>query len=61
MASVIGGLVGMFPSILLFGVIVKAGGNTRLSVFGATVIVALGFGLTSVLASWLTLRLVPKR
>jgi hypothetical protein len=61
MASVIGGLLGMGPAILVFGRIVKAGGNSRLSVLLGTVFVAMSFFVVSIIFARLALRLQPKR
>lgn len=60
-ASMMGGLAGMFPAIFLFGRIVKAGSGSRWAVLAGTLVVALGFGLVSIVFGVLTLRLQPKR
>jgi hypothetical protein len=56
-----GGLVSLFPGILLFGRIVKAGGGSRLAVVEGTIVLALGFAVVSIACGRLALRLRPKR
>ena len=60
-ASLIGGLAGMFPAILLLGRIVQAGNGSKWSVIAGTAVVALAFGAMSIAVGALTLRLQPKR
>lgn len=60
-ASMMGGFLGMAPSIFLFGRIAAAGHGSKASIVLATAVVAGGFGLGSMLVAWISLRLVPKR
>ena len=50
-----------FPAMFLFGTISRVGGHSRLSTLAGTVVVALSFGIVSVVAGKLTLGLVAKR
>ena len=59
-AGLLGGLVGMGPSIFLFGRIVAAGHGSAPSVVAGTATVIAGFALGSILLTWITLALVPK-
>lgn len=60
MAGLLGGLLGLGPSILLFGRIIAAGHGSAVSKIAATGVVIAGFMLGSMLLSWITLALVPK-
>jgi hypothetical protein len=60
-ASILGGLAGMFPAMFLFGAIARAGGGSRLATLAGTAVVALSFGIVSVIACKLTFGLVAKR
>ena len=59
-AGLMGGLLGLGPSILLFGRIVTAGHGSAPFVIAATAVVISGFTLGSLLLAWVSLRLVPK-
>ena len=59
-AGLMGGLVGLGPSILLFGRVVAAGHGSAPSVIAATGVVIAGFALGSLLVTLVSFRLVPK-
>jgi hypothetical protein len=59
-AGMLGGLLGLGPSVLLFGHIVAAGHGSAVSKIAATGVVIAGFMLGAILLSWITLALVPK-
>jgi uncharacterized protein (DUF983 family) len=59
-ASIMGGLLGLGPAVLLLGKIVKYGHGSRVWVVVATAAAALLFMTGSVLLGWLTARLIPK-
>ena len=59
-AGLMGGLLGLGPSILLFGRIVGVGHASTPSVVAATAVVIAGFAVGSALLTWVTLRLVPR-
>jgi hypothetical protein len=60
-SSMMGGMVGMGLTVfLLFGRIVAAGHGSKLSIALATAVVLLGFGLASIAAARMTLRLERK-
>jgi hypothetical protein len=58
-ASFLGGMFSLLPGIYVFGHIVQAGHGSRPSVVAATAVLAIGFGVVSILCGRLTLRLVP--
>jgi hypothetical protein len=60
MAGMLGGLLGLGPSILLFGRIIAAGHGSAASKIGATGVVIAGFMLGAIVVSWIALSLVPK-
>jgi len=60
MAGMMGALLGMGLSILLFGRIVKAGHGATPSVVAATAVVIAGFALGSVIVTWISFKLVRK-
>jgi hypothetical protein len=59
-AGLMGALLGMGPSILLFGRVVGAGHGSAISVIAGIAVVISGFALGSILLTWVSLRLVPK-
>ena len=59
-ASIMGGLLGLGPAVLLLGKIVKYGHGSKVWVVVATAAAAALFMTGSVLLGWLTARLVPK-
>jgi hypothetical protein len=59
-AGLMGGLLGLGPSILLLGRIVAAGHGSAPSVIAGVAVVIGGFAFGSLLLTWVTLRLVPK-
>lgn len=59
-AGLMGGLLGLGPSILLFGRIIGASHGSTPSVLAAIGVVIAGFAVGSLLLTWVTLRLVPK-
>jgi uncharacterized protein (DUF983 family) len=58
--SIMGGLLGLGPAVLVLGRIVKYGHGTKVWVVVATAAAAAMFMTGSVLLGWLTARLVPK-
>jgi hypothetical protein len=60
-ASMLGGFLGMGPAILLLGRITAAGHGSKPSIILGTLVVAGGFAFGSMLVTWISLRLVPKR
>src|SRR3954466_11767371 len=60
-ASIMGGLLGLGPAVLLLGRIVKFGNGSKVWVVVAPAAAAALFMTGSVLLGWLTARLVPKR
>jgi hypothetical protein len=59
-ASIMGGFLGMGPSIFLLGRITAAGHGSKPSIVLGTLVVAAGFGLGSIVVTWISLRLVSK-
>ena len=59
-ASIMGGLLGIGPAVLLLGQIVKYGHGSKLWIVAATAAAAVLFMTGSVLLGWLTARLVQK-
>jgi hypothetical protein len=59
-ASMMGGLLGLGPSILLFGKIAKAGHGSAAATVTGTIVVAFAFALGSLLVASIALTLVPK-
>jgi len=59
-ASIVGGLLGLGPGVLLFGRIVKVGGHSRAAVIVGTATIMLVFGLASILFARVMLALIPK-
>ncbi|HXJ19332.1 MAG TPA: hypothetical protein VMT03_03795 [Polyangia bacterium] len=60
-ASMMGGFLGLGPSILLFGKIAKAGHGSAAATLTGTIVVAAAFALGSMLVASLALALVPKK
>jgi predicted RNA-binding Zn-ribbon protein involved in translation (DUF1610 family) len=60
MASIMGGLVGMGPGVLIFGRVARAGGNSKISIVLATAAVLAFFSLGAIVAGRLALGLVRK-